>query len=161
MGDMGSNFRKMYKMGKVTLNIKSIIDKLKSKVTLPILFDILSSASEAGELFLGHILFINKIKAYEFSKEVVDFASKYNDWFWLGETVFALIAELLNYISYIKELKKINEKLKSSSSGLSENSTTSFSDVEELEKRKEFIKLKLKKMGANQSRLWGDLFVSR
>jgi hypothetical protein len=124
------------------------------------IFEIISSLSECGELMLGHILFLNKIAAYAFSKELVEFASKYNDYFWFFETVFALIAELLNYLNIIKEIRLINEELNSNEENSFETKNGKISK-DELKLKKEALKIRLQKMKTNQVRLWGDMIVRK
>ena len=137
-GDTCSTFRKILRLGKVILNTKSCIDKIKAnslagnKMKASIIFDCLSICSESLYCLVDHIILFNKIQAYKFSDKIMSFCGFHENFLWLLETIFGIIAD---YFKYQEILKNEKENV---------DQTT--------------VKQKL---FTNQLRLWSDFFVSK
>jgi hypothetical protein len=158
----------MIRLGKVVLNLKSIRDKLKQGISPGIIFDCLSIFSEALYILVDHVIFFNKIKAYEFSKPVMDFVNYWENILWIFETVFGIIGDIFNYIDLRNELKSVNKLLYSKTpkdtsytneSKFNTSNYTNTESEEDLIKRKEKIKLGMSKLITDSCRLWCDAFV--
>lgn len=134
-GDTCSTFRKILRIFKVILNTKSSIDKIKvNGLKLSVVFDCLSSLSESLYCLVDHIILINKINAYKFSDGVMSFVNFQENFLWLCETIFGIIADSYKYADLLKEEAQTDNK--------------------------EHIQIMKNKLFVNQLRLWSDFFVS-
>lgn len=131
-GETCGIFRKILRIGKVILNSKSCLDKIKinglSKVTI---LECLSICSESLYCIVDHIILVNKIGGYKFSEKIMDFCGFHENFLWFLETIFGIAADYVKYNDY---LKKGNN-----------------SEEDYTFKRKLLV---------NQIRLWSDIFVS-
>ncbi len=150
----------MIRLGKVVLNLKAIRDKLKSGVSAGIIFDCLSIFSETLYVLVDHVIFFNKIKAYPFSKPIMDFVNYWENLLWVFETIFGIIGDIFYYIDARSEIKNINKLLycKSPSKDSTQIKFNNESE-EDLIKKKENLKIRISKLMTDSARLWCDLFV--
>ncbi len=103
-GDTCSTFRKILRIFKIILNTKSSYEKIKlNGLKLSVVFDCLSSLSESLYCLVDHIILINKINAYKFSDGVMKFVGFQENYLWLCETIFGIIADSYKYAYLLKE----------------------------------------------------------
>ena len=95
--------------------------------------------------------------------KIIDF---FDNFLWLLETIFAIIADVFYYyevINNLKEIKNIEEnndmktELTNSHNNLRRNSDFKLIDREEIMKKKEFLVIRLSKLKTNRTRIWADL----
>lgn len=154
--DLCSTFRKVVRLGKVILGLNSIRLKIRDskEFSFAVLFDCLSILSENLYCLVDHIILINKIGAYKFSKETMLIIDYWENLLWVYETLFAILADIFNFKNIKSELDSLHTRVKSNNSD---------SDIEQnsdyLIEKKELLKVRLLKLVTNEVRLWSDVIV--
>ena len=143
IGEASSLMRKLIRVLRILTVMKGAFDRIKNakKITLILIFRVISSISESLYFLTDHVLLLNKIKAIQdINPALLGFCNYYGDVLWLLETVTAMIADSLELIEINKliSLKSTTQPLNPSNNLLQSLSESEQFENFKLEKGRRF-----------------------